>query len=476
MSTKSHAPDYVLLSAVVLLTTVGILTVYSASTVLALHNGLPGNYFATRQLAAGIIGFVAMAALANIRYSRWYKMAPLLLLINGVLLVGVLVPGIGIKNNGSRRWFGTHSIHVQPSELAIVTMAIYLAFFFTKKVALLHSFKRGLRPALLTLFIYTVLVLIEPDMGTASTLAATGLIVIFASGINAKKFTLMILPVVPLAYLVSRLAKYRSSRLSAYFDPFHHLASGGYQLIQGLTGIAAGGLIGRGFDMSVAKTGYLPIPQADFIFSVFTEEWGLLGALALLVIFGVIIWRGFSIAKHAKDRFGALLAVGLTSMLLITTFINLAAVTWIIPITGIPLPFISYGGTALVVNLVAMGMLLSISRETLEVAPEMDELADVVYVDDIRKLNDTSTHPLDELELFTRRRPAKVTPLKRRPQTTKPKQNWRSRQEQTSTRQPQSKAVPVTRQRSSDKKDKGKEPVRQNATRKQSLPRKGDKR
>jgi cell division protein FtsW len=428
MSTPRHAPDYVLLSAVLLLTTVGVITVYSASTVLALHNHLPGDYFAKRQLIAGGLGLVLMAAIAQIPYTKWFKWAPRILVLNGLLLVAVLMPGIGIKNNGSRRWFGTHSLHLQPSELAIVTIAIYLAFFFTKKVALLHSFKRGLRPALLTLILFSGLVLIEPDMGTASTLMGTGIVLIFASGVNVKRFLLVITPLIPLVYLASHLAKYRSSRLSAYFDPFHHLASGGYQLIQGLTGIAAGGLIGRGFDMSVQKTGYLPIPQADFIFSVFTEEWGFIGALALLVAFGVLVWRGLTIAKYARDRFGALMAIGLTSMMLIKTFINLAAVTWIIPITGIPLPFISYGGTSLVVNLIAMGILLSISRETLEVAPEMDELADVVYVEDIRKLQEHPQHPVDEVALFTKRRPAKVTPMQRRPQTTKPKQNWREKQ------------------------------------------------
>jgi cell division protein FtsW len=402
---KRHQPDYVLLFTVLLLAAIGVITVFSASTVLALHNGVSASYFATRQLVAAILGGGLMIGLTFFPYKKLYQLAPLILLITIVLLLLVLVPGVGKHALGATRWIGTSSVHIQPSELAIVSMGIYLAFFFTKKVTVLHSFKRGLRPALIIIAAVTGLIFIEPDMGTSMTLIGTALVLIFASGIRLKPIIATVSILIPILYILAQSASYRSSRMMAFFHPFQHQKGAAYQLIQGLTGIAAGGWFGRGFDLSVEKTGYLPIPYADFIFDVFTEEWGIVGAIALLVVFAVLIWRGFQIAKHASDRFGALLSIGLTSMIVIKTVINLGAVTWLLPVTGIPLPFISYGGTSLLVNMTAMGILLSVSRETLDVAPEADELADVVYVSDVRSFQSKARkNSLDEVELFTTRR------------------------------------------------------------------------
>jgi cell division protein FtsW len=404
---KRHQPDYVLLFTVLLLTVIGVITVFSASTVLALHNGVSASYFATRQLIAAILGGGLMIGLTFFSYKRFYQLAPFILLLTIGLLLLVLVPGVGKHAGGATRWIGTSSVHVQPSEIAIVSIGIYLAFFFTKKVTVLHSFKRGLRPAFLIIVLVTGLIFVEPDMGTSMTLIGTALVLVFASGIRLKPIILTVTALIPVLYLLAHTAAYRSSRMMAFFHPFQHQKGAAYQLIQGLTGIAAGGWFGRGFDLSVEKTGYLPIPYADFIFDVFTEEWGVIGAITLIVIFAVLIWRGFQIAKHASDRFGALLAIGLTSMIVIKTIINLGAVTWLLPVTGIPLPFISYGGTSLLVNMTAMGILLSISRETLDVAPLADELADVVYVSDVRSFQSKARkNSLDEVELFTTRRRA----------------------------------------------------------------------
>ncbi len=404
---KRHQPDYVLFFTVLVLTGIGVITVYSASTVLALHNGVSASYFAIRQLIAAILGVILMVGFTFFPYKKLYELAPLILLITIGLLLLVLVPGIGKHAGGATRWIGTSSIHIQPSEIAIVSMAIYLAFFFTKKVTVLHSFKRGLRPALVIITMVTVLIFVEPDMGTSMTLIGTALVLIFTSGIRLKPIIITVAALIPTLYILAHTASYRSSRMMAFFHPFQHQKGAAYQLIQGLTGIAAGGWFGRGFDLSVEKTGYLPIPYADFIFDVFTEEWGIVGAVTLLVIFAVLVWRGFQIAKHASDRFGALLSIGLTSMIIIKTIINLGAVTWLLPVTGIPLPFISYGGTSLLVNMIAMGILLSISRETLEIAPEADELADVVYVNDVRDFQSKAKrNSLDEVGLFTARKRA----------------------------------------------------------------------
>jgi len=419
LQAERHQPDIVLFITVLMLTAIGVITVYSASTVKELQAHLPADFLALRQLLSAVLGCGVMLLLARIRYRTLYKFAPLILLINGLLLLAVLVPGIGIKVLGSRRWIGTSSFHIQPSELAIVSVLIYLSFFFTKKVTLLHSFKKGLRPALITVALLFLLIFMEPDMGTGITLVGTSLVLVFASGARLKPLLYTLSGLIPLLYILAHAASYRSSRMTAFLHPFQNPGKA-YQLLQGLTGIAAGGLFGRGFDMSIEKTGYLPIPQADFIFAVFTEEWGLVGAIALLVVFGVLIWRGFYIARHARDRFGSLLAAGITSMIIIKTFINLGAVTWLLPVTGIPLPFISYGGTSLIVNLAAVGVLLSISRETQEIAPAEDELADVVYVDDVRYSQRRARIPEEAVFERRRARTASVEPIRRRPTKDRP--------------------------------------------------------
>lgn len=325
-----------------------------------------------------------MTVMMNVTYQKLYKFAPVLMVGNVFLLLMVLVPGIGKMVNGGRRWIGTSSIHLQPSELAIVFTALYLAFFFTKKVTVLRNFKRGLRPALFMLIINFALIYKEPDMGTALTLAGTALAVMFASGVPLKRLFTLLAVAIPLIGVLSMMESYRTSRMLVFLDMFSKShADTAYQLLQGLTAITSGGWFGRGFDMSIEKTGYLPEPHTDFIFTVFVEEWGIVGGIALLIIFSVLLWRGFSIARRASNRFGALLSVGLVSMITIKTFINLGAVTAVLPVTGIPLPFISYGGTSLIVNLIAMGILLNISRFCYDQDVEADNLADVVPVEDI---------------------------------------------------------------------------------------------
>ncbi|MFX4301849.1 FtsW/RodA/SpoVE family cell cycle protein [Alicyclobacillus tolerans] len=417
MQKQSHQPDFLLYFAVLALTAIGIVTVYSASTVIALEQGMSAAHFALRQLIFGGIGVVLMTVVTFIPYQIFYRYAAKLMIVSLFLLFLVLIPGIGHRADGSRRWLGPASLHIQPSELALIALILYLAFFFTKKVTIIHSTMRVLRPALLVTVATASLIFLEPDMGTAFTVAATGFIMLFISGIRLKPVIITFIASIPVLYGLIEMAKYRSSRLEVYFHPFQHPAHA-YQLISGLTGIARGGLIGTGFDASIEKAGYLPIPQADFIFAVFVEEWGLLGAIALLAIFALLVWRGFRIARFAKDRFGSLLAVGITGMMIVQAFVNLAAVTWLLPITGIPLPFISYGGTSLMMMLLASGILLSISRQTLDVAPEADELADVYDVSEV--LRERKRLPIDPMyQQQKKKKPATVAPLKRNKSTAK---------------------------------------------------------
>ncbi|SIS78377.1 putative lipid II flippase FtsW [Alicyclobacillus vulcanalis] len=382
--TERHQPDYVLFIAVLMLTGIGVLTVYSASMVYDIHQGLAPDHFAIRQLAAAILGLAAMGACTFIPYHFWYQHAPKIMIAALGLLLVVMVPGIGHRSLGATRWIGTSSVHVQPSEIALMALVLYLSYLLTRKLPVLRDLRRTFRPAIIMVGVTILLVFIEPDMGTALCIFLTAMVIQFAAGVPGKPLGLTMGTAAVVGFLGARMAEYRSSRLVAFFHPFQHPKSSGYQLIQGLTAIANGGLTGRGFASSISATGYLPEAYTDFIFAVFTEEWGWLGDLGLLAIFAVVIWRGFHIARYARDRFGSLLAIGLTASIIVQALINLGAVTWLLPVTGIPLPFISYGGTDLVMNLAAMGILLSISRETELELPEEDTLADIISVDEIR--------------------------------------------------------------------------------------------
>jgi cell division protein FtsW len=452
---QRHQMDYVMFFTVLILCGVGVLTVFSASTAVAIQSyGYPPAYFAVRQLIWSGIGLAAMFLVSRISYKFWYKYSALLMAGSWLLLLLVLVPGIGTVANGGRRWIGSGSVHLQPSELAIIVTVVYFAFFFTKQVALIHNFKRGLLPALIVAAITFGLIFLEPDMGTAMTLLATCMVVVFASGARLKPLFILGGALTPVLLGLALLESYRSDRIKAWLHPFQYANNEAYQLIHGLTAISAGGWFGRGFDMSLEKLGYLPYPFTDFIFAIFTEEWGLVGAVALLTTFGVLIWRGFYTARHSPDRFGALLATGLTGMITLKTIINLGAVTGLLPVTGIPLPFISYGGTSLVMNMMAVGVLLSISRYTLDVEPESDQLAEVIPVEDVEQLRDRKLRS-EEPELprrkVSQRKGADVHLLRLRRQ---PKSaqigTWRSRQEAAATSRRRSQAsrpsttVPLT--------------------------------
>ncbi|WP_237700035.1 putative lipid II flippase FtsW [Alicyclobacillus acidocaldarius] len=391
MRTERHQPDYVLFVAVLMLTGIGVVTVYSASMVYDIHQGLSPDHFAIRQLAAAILGLAAMGLCTFIPYHFWYQHAPKMMLAALGLLVIVMVPGIGHRSLGATRWIGTTSVHIQPSEIALMVLVVYLSYLLTRKLPILRDLRRTFRPAMVMVAVTIVLVFIEPDMGTALCIFLTAMVLLFAAGVPGKPLGITLGTAVVVGFLGARMAEYRSSRLVAFFHPFQHPKSSGYQLIQGLTAIANGGLTGRGFASSISATGYLPEAYTDFIFAVFTEEWGWLGDLGLLAIFAVVIWRGFHIARYARDRFGSLLAIGLTASIIVQALINLGAVTWLLPVTGIPLPFISYGGTDLVMNLAAMGILLSVSRETELELPEEDSLADIISVDEIRATRQDAT-------------------------------------------------------------------------------------
>jgi len=363
----------------------------------------------------------------------WFRLTVPGLVSNFFLLLLVLVPGIGRSAYGGRRWIGTGSFHLQPSEIAIITTAMYLAYFFTRKAHVLERFKVGLRPALIVVILAFGLIFAEPDMGTSLTLLGTSLAIIFASGARMKHLLVLLGAAVPAMLILALSASYRSSRIQAFVHPFTNAQGSAYQLIQGWTGIAAGGWFGRGFGMSIEKTGYLPFPYTDFIFAVFTEECGFIGAIVLIGLFAIMVWRGLWIARHAATRFEYLLAVGLTCMIAVATFINLGAVTGVLPVTGIPLPFISYGGTSIIVYLGAVGMLLGISRSTLDVEPEADMFADIVDLNTIRSVQHQGRQSRHEL---TATKPTGTVRGKHVSQTDEKPMTWREKNGQSKTSAP----------------------------------------
>jgi cell division protein FtsW len=381
----STRPDSILIFLTILLCAIGVIQVYSASAIFSIHNGISPANFAKKQLLFGLIGLIAFFCVSRIPERLWRRMAAQAMALNFCLLLVVLVPGIGKSSYGGQRWLGTSGFHVQPSELAVILTILYLAMFFTHKVADAAHFKKGLRPALIVVVINFLLIFAEPDMGTALTLVGTSFTVIYTSGVNLRRILLIMFTAAPLFLILAISASYRSSRLKAFLHPFANAKGSAYQLVQGWTAIAGGHWLGRGFDMSIAKTGYLPFPYTDFTFAVFVEEWGFAGAVLLLGLFGLLFWRGLRIARHANSRFNALLAIGVTAMMVVGTFINLGAVTGLLPVTGIPLPFISYGGTDLVVNMASMGILYGISRTGLAYEPQADKLADIVDLNRLRK-------------------------------------------------------------------------------------------
>lgn len=366
---RRHRPDFLLLFAILCLVTFGVVMVYSASMVWAIQvtNASPAYYF-KRQLIYAIIGIVVMLVFMNIPYARIRQAAKWITLGTLGSLFLVLVPGIGHKAAGVRRWIGPPALHFQPSEIALVGVLIYLAYIFDKKGENIQSFRRDILPPLMILGMQFILILLEPDMGTGMLLLLSGLVVMFVAGIRRTHIFTVGGILLPIIGAFAWFEAYRNIRIKIFLNPWNpaYTNDGAYQLQQSLIAIYHGGLFGQGIGRGIEPFLYLPIPHEDFIFAIVIEELGFAGAAFLLGLFAIVIWRGIRISQHLPNRFASLLAAGLSSMIGLGVLINVGVVTGLMPITGIPLPFISYGGTALIMKLCASGMLLSLSRYTVD--------------------------------------------------------------------------------------------------------------
>ena len=354
--------DHLLLAAVLTLLGFGIVMVFSASSIEAGVINHNPYYYLERQLVWAGLGLAAMAFFSRFDYHRLASLAQPVAIATVVLLIVVLVPHIGREVNGARRWLGFGSLLFQPSELAKFSLVLLFAYWLAR-MPRIERFMQGIGVPLLIYVPIALLIVKEPDLGTALALGGTVFVMLFVAGVNLWQFfgvLAMVLPVVGVAIIV---APYRLQRFLAFLHPQSDPQGAGYHIIQSLYALGSGGLLGTGLGQGAMKYFYLPEQHTDFIFAIVGEELGLIGAVALLALFFVLTWRGLRVAMLAPDRFGALLAVGLTAMVAVQALMNIAVVTASMPITGIPLPFISYGGSSLVFALGAMGILLNISRQ-----------------------------------------------------------------------------------------------------------------
>lgn len=366
-------PDFLLLIMTLMLVGFGLVMVFSASSGIAVLSSKFGNdalYFTKRQLVFAVFGIFIMFFIMNLRY-QFFKRGFVLLLIP-VLLMLLLVPFISEKVNGARSWFHIGPIGLQPTEFAKLTLILYLGSLITKKEEKFREFKRGLLPVILIICFFCGLIMLQPDLGSSMVLAACATIMILTGGANLKQVMFAgSVAAVAITLMVSvSMAinpdpwQYRVNRFTAFMDPMGNARDGAFQLISALQALGHGGLTGAGFGGSVQKLHYLDYAYNDFIFAVIAEEFGFIGSALFLLFFLVFLWRGLLVALRCPDLYGTVVGAGIVGLFAIQAFINIGGVTGTIPITGVTLPFISSGGSSLLVSLMSMGVLLSISRES----------------------------------------------------------------------------------------------------------------
>ena len=357
-------PDILLLIAVIILSIFGVLMIYSASSIWSEYKFNDSFHYLKYQSIFLVVGIVIMLIISKIDYKIYYQKANTILIVCIVLLILVLIPGIGSVRNGSRSWFGIGPLGIQPSEFAKLGMIIFTSKYLMNSNKFLKSYKKGVFPILGILFFLFGLIMLQPDMGTGTILVISIIALLFIAGVNMKFFFGMgFLGVIGVVILII-IAPYRMDRITSFLDPWSDALGTGFQIIQSLYAIGPGGLLGTGFLNSIQKHFYLPEPQTDFIFSIIAEEFGVVGAFIVVGLFATILWRGIKASLKAKDQFGKYLGFGMIFQMTFQAIMNLMVVIGLIPVTGVTLPFLSYGGSSLLISMISMGILLNISRNS----------------------------------------------------------------------------------------------------------------
>lgn len=305
-----------------------------------------------------------MIKTSKIDYNIYYRYSNKILLICFILLILVLIPGIGSVRNGSRSWFGIGSLGIQPSEAAKLSLIIFTSKYLSKSSKVIKSYKEGVFPILTIVFIFFGLIMLQPDLGTGLIIIVSIISLLFIAGVNMKFFIGGgVLGVIGVIVLIL-IAPYRMDRITSFINPWKDPLGTGFQIIQSLYAIGPGGLLGTGYLKSIQKQFYLPEPQTDFIFSIVSEEFGIVGAIFVSFMYCLIIYRGLKISLNSNDSFAKYLSFGMIFQLAFQSIMNLMVVIGMIPVTGVTLPFLSYGGSSLLITMASMGIILNISRNS----------------------------------------------------------------------------------------------------------------
>jgi len=355
-------PDVVVVAAIGTLVAIGLVMIFSASSYLAVAMHHDSTYFFKRQVVWFAVGLVPAYLAYRMDYHKLRNYAPLLVLGSLVLLVLVLIPHIGIVTGGARRWIGVGPLTFEPSEFAKLALVVYLAAALATKGERVRSLVSGVFPPAFVTLLLAVLVLKEPDMGTASMLVFTGVVMLFAAGARIAHLLLIGACTMPWVVLLVSHDAYKRARVLAFLDPWKDPQDKGFHIVQSLLALGSGGFSGLGLGQSRQKFSWLPESYTDFIGAVIGEELGFIGMMAIVVLFVLFAYRAARIALKAPDRFGFFLALGCMSMIVIQAFVNIGVVTSSWPVTGVPLPFISFGGSSLIVSMVAAALVINVGR------------------------------------------------------------------------------------------------------------------
>jgi cell division protein FtsW len=359
---KKQTIDILLISAIIIISIFGVIIIFSSSSIWAEYKFNDPYKYLKHQGLFLIIGLVLMVITSKINYQIYYQKSNIILLACLILLILVLIPGIGTVRNGSRSWFGIGSFGIQPSEFTKLALIIFTSKYLSKNQKAIRDIKKGVLPIIgLTLLVFG-LIMLQPDFGTGTIIVMTIVGLLFVGGVDFKFFIRIgVLGLIGVTGLIA-VAPYRLARILSFLNPWKDPLGSGFQIIQSLYAIGPGGLLGFGLGNSRQKHFYLPEPQTDFIFSIISEEFGFLGVIIVVSLFLIIIIRGFKIARNCQDIFGKYLAFGIIFGLSFQAILNLMVVVGLIPVTGVTLPFLSYGGSSLIITLISMGVVLNISR------------------------------------------------------------------------------------------------------------------
>ena len=358
MGKKTVAMDYMLMSMVFALVCIGIVMVYSASAVMSQEKFSNSYYFLIKQLTWAFIGVVLMLVFSQLDYNQLQKISKWAILITIILLIIVLFRPSML---GARRWLKLGPIGFQPSEMAKLVLIIFIADIIDRKQSKNKEFKKCVLPVLIITGIFSLLIYIEPDLGNTVILAVLFMVMLFVGGAKIRHLLSIILCAMPLLYIAVLRVGYRKGRLLAFLNPEDDIMGKGYHLYQSLIAFGSGGLFGKGLGASTSKLFFLPQPHTDFILAIIGEELGFAGVSVIIILFALILYRGIRIALGAPNLFGTMMAVGISSLIAMQTIINIAVVTACIPTKGLPLPFLSFGGSSLIFNLIGIGIMLNIS-------------------------------------------------------------------------------------------------------------------